>query len=309
MRNARCHILCWLCAWAFVPHVVQAQQLKLGNHPLRNTKSAVLELESTNQGLLLTRIADTNLINAYEPPDGMIIYFTDGPVTGPLGKNAGLYERLNGQWWKTQNQFSHTVIDNLSVIRFYQVGDSLFLNIPNASGSRRGVVSGGKQTFYGKKLFKTSITLQSLHPGSILFVGNDGAGGTDTLSEANENLFWNIGNNRLGIGTNSPSATLDVNGNVKLGTQETVLNGIIRHTYSTVSTVINANSDHTFSATVAGAIAGGSVAVSPAEELPDGLVIAYGYASTGIIYFKLVNTTASSITIPAGTIFHIAIVQ
>jgi hypothetical protein len=51
------------------------QQLKLGNNPPVVERSAVLELNSTNQGLLFTRIADTNLINAKNPPDGMVIYF------------------------------------------------------------------------------------------------------------------------------------------------------------------------------------------------------------------------------------------
>ncbi|RZK46662.1 MAG: hypothetical protein EOO94_02310, partial [Pedobacter sp.] len=56
--------------------VADAQQLKLGNNPYTVHKSAVLELNSTNQGLLLVRISDTNLINIMAPPDGMLIYFT-----------------------------------------------------------------------------------------------------------------------------------------------------------------------------------------------------------------------------------------
>ena len=53
-----------------------SQQLKLGNDPPLIERSAVLELNSSNQGLLFTRIADTNLINSRNPPDGMVIYFT-----------------------------------------------------------------------------------------------------------------------------------------------------------------------------------------------------------------------------------------
>ena len=53
-----------------------SQQLRLGNNPWTVEKSSVLELQSTNQGLLLTRIADTALINALNPPDGMVVYFT-----------------------------------------------------------------------------------------------------------------------------------------------------------------------------------------------------------------------------------------
>lgn len=53
---------------------VRAQQLRLGKQPLNLQKSAILELESDNQGLLLPRITDTSLINSLSPPDGMVIF-------------------------------------------------------------------------------------------------------------------------------------------------------------------------------------------------------------------------------------------
>jgi hypothetical protein len=65
------------------------QQLKLGNNPPVVERSAVLELNSTNQGLLFTRIADTNLINAKNPPDGMVIYFVP---------TSQLMVRANAAW-------------------------------------------------------------------------------------------------------------------------------------------------------------------------------------------------------------------
>lgn len=70
-------------------HTAFGQQLRLGNQPYTVEKSAVLELVSTNQGLLFPRIADTTLINALSPPDGMVIYFT---VTQQL------LVRANGYW-------------------------------------------------------------------------------------------------------------------------------------------------------------------------------------------------------------------
>jgi hypothetical protein len=60
----------------FLYHIGFSQQLRLGNNPYTVEKSAVLELQSTNQGLLFPRIADTLLINVLNPPDGMVIYFT-----------------------------------------------------------------------------------------------------------------------------------------------------------------------------------------------------------------------------------------
>jgi hypothetical protein len=70
-------------------------QLKVGDNPTNIQRSAVLELESTRQGLLLPRLTDTTAINALTPPDGMIIYFSDGATPGP---NRGLYVRKFGHW-------------------------------------------------------------------------------------------------------------------------------------------------------------------------------------------------------------------
>ncbi|KKQ07253.1 hypothetical protein A2858_00030 [Candidatus Daviesbacteria bacterium RIFCSPHIGHO2_01_FULL_36_37] len=50
----------------------------------------------------------------------------------------------------------------------------------------------------------------SFTTGSVLF-----SNGT-SISQNNSNLFWNNANNRLGIGTNSPAATLDVSGNARV---------------------------------------------------------------------------------------------
>lgn len=66
-------------------------QLKVGDNPTSIQKSSILELESTRQGLLLPRLADTTAINALTPPDGMIIY---------LNADNSLRLRSNGSWKK-----------------------------------------------------------------------------------------------------------------------------------------------------------------------------------------------------------------
>ncbi|GAA0555046.1 autotransporter outer membrane beta-barrel domain-containing protein [Chitinophaga japonensis] len=73
-------------------------QLKVGNNPTNIQRSAVLELESDRQGLLLPRLTDTVAINAITPapPDGMIIYLS-------LAPNNGLYVRRGGHWERLAN--------------------------------------------------------------------------------------------------------------------------------------------------------------------------------------------------------------
>ena len=66
-------------------------QLKVGDNPTSIQKSSILELESTRQGLLLPRLADTAAINALNPPDGMIVY---------LNADKSLRLRSNGTWKK-----------------------------------------------------------------------------------------------------------------------------------------------------------------------------------------------------------------
>lgn len=71
--------------------MLASAQLKVGDNPTNIQKSSILELESTRQGLLLPRLADTAQINVLTPPDGMIIY---------LNTDKSLRLRSNGYWKK-----------------------------------------------------------------------------------------------------------------------------------------------------------------------------------------------------------------
>jgi len=53
--------------------------------------------------------------------------------------------------------------------------------------------------------------ITSATAGSVLFAGTSGV-----LQQDNANLFWDDTNNRLGIGTSTPTFTLDVNGNSRV---------------------------------------------------------------------------------------------
>lgn len=81
--------LLFIVVIAVLSQPASAQQLKLGTNPFSVQKSAVLELNSDNQGLLLVRISDTAQINSLLPPDGMIIFFTP---------TKQLFVRSNNYW-------------------------------------------------------------------------------------------------------------------------------------------------------------------------------------------------------------------
>ena len=72
-------------------------------------------------------------------------------------------------------------------------------NLPTASATNRGALSTTDWTTFNGK-----FNLPSLTSGSVLF-----SNGT-TIAQDNANLFWDDTNNRLGIGTASPTAKLQI---------------------------------------------------------------------------------------------------
>lgn len=82
------------------PLLSYAQQLKLGSNPSVIKKSALLELESSSQGLLLPRINDTTSTTIKSSPDGMLIYLT---------LNNSLNIRSLGKWQSLGSGGSSTI--------------------------------------------------------------------------------------------------------------------------------------------------------------------------------------------------------
>jgi hypothetical protein len=68
--------------------------------------------------------------------------------------------------------------------------------------------------------FNSSVSLTTMTPGSVLFAGPGGV-----ISEDNANFFWDDAANRIGIGINSPTATLHVVGTVTQSGGQVTLGG------------------------------------------------------------------------------------
>ncbi|TXJ25830.1 MAG: hypothetical protein E6Q24_13135 [Chitinophagaceae bacterium] len=87
MRSLKKISMALLClVWS---SFIYSQQLRLGKTSLALQKSAILELESNDQGMLFPRITDTTLINGLAPPDGMVIFHQP---------SVQLMIRSNGYW-------------------------------------------------------------------------------------------------------------------------------------------------------------------------------------------------------------------
>lgn len=86
----------------------------------------------------------------------------------------------------------------------------LIANVSSGAGTLQQVTTNGNTTDKGISisalgLSTNTLTVTSLTPGSVAFVG-----AADLITEDNANLFFDNTNNRLGIGTNTPSNVLDL---------------------------------------------------------------------------------------------------
>lgn len=167
-----------------------SQQLRLGINSAANIKSAVLELQSTNQGLLFTRIADTALINTLNPPDGMVVYFTPASC---------LLLRAGGVW---QSLASTTSIDTTNIPGFYQKVRSLF-----SAGA--GISYNGTTGVITATEAGTNWSLNGNTTGALKTFGTIDNYDLPVIT-ANTERMRITGAGFVGIGTSAPSTTLHI---------------------------------------------------------------------------------------------------
>ena len=81
-------------------HTAAHAQVKIGNNPTTINTNSILELETTNKGLVLPRIALTNVTSpsplSATVLEGTFVYNTNASVAG--GSGAGLYYWTGSQW-------------------------------------------------------------------------------------------------------------------------------------------------------------------------------------------------------------------
>lgn len=212
---------------AFLPGMVRGQQLKLGNRPAEIGKASVLELESFNQGLRLTRV-DTAAVNlvldqlgpalrdsangmiVFQPADSSI-YLLAGGAWRRLVQAAELGIRtLNGDSSTAQTLLTGSTAGGYMEPHWVDSTQGRhFLFLPDASEDYRGFVSTGYQRWSGTKVFGSAPGVTALSPGSVLYIAD---GGDHLLAEDNTHFYWDQTHQRLGIGNNAPRATLEITG-------------------------------------------------------------------------------------------------
>lgn len=141
-----------------------------------------------------------------------------------------------------------------------------------------------------------------------IYYNSAGSKGMQFRTGGNSTKMSILSNGDVGIGV-SPSAKLDVNGTVKLGSNGSMLNEIIKVTDNLDLPSINAVSSVTRTFTVTNAALGATVHVSPGSDLPDGIIIAYARVSAAnTVTVKFTNATTNAIN-PAAMDYYITVIR
>jgi hypothetical protein len=88
MKTTKSVVLIFLC---FIS--ASYAQVKIGNNPKNLDPSAILEIESTNKGLLIPRLTSNERTAISNPANGLMVYQTDG-VAGVYTYNSNAWQAL-----------------------------------------------------------------------------------------------------------------------------------------------------------------------------------------------------------------------
>ena len=166
-------------------------QLKIGDNPTSIQKSSILELESSRQGLLLPRLADTTAINALTPPDGMIIYLTTD--NSLRLRSAGAWKKIadlaaaNSNWSLAGNTGTDSTVNFLGTVD----GQPLIMKTSNNEAMRidkNGNIGIGSTNPTAKLDVNGSVKLENLNAGTneldVLVLAADGSVYKRTMSSS-----------------------------------------------------------------------------------------------------------------------------
>lgn len=113
----------------------------------------------------------------------------------------------------------------------------------------------------------------------------------------------------VGVGTNTPTAVIDVDGTYKMGTNGTVNTALIKDTVNINVGLVPGNGELDVTVALANVTTNGVVSVSPAADINSGIIIAWARVSAaGTIKIRYRNLTGVAIDPPAIN-YYIAVVQ
>lgn len=178
MKSLRFYLL---CLSTMLGSTVLAQNIAINETGAQPDTSAMLDIASTNKGLLPPRMTTTQMNAIPLPARGLLVYNTtttsfyvnngtpSSPNWVPLATGTGGISTLNSLTGATQTFATGTSGNNFAIS---SSGTTHTFNLPDASASARGLITTGTQTIAGAKTFSgafvasnASVTLSALGTG------------------------------------------------------------------------------------------------------------------------------------------------
>lgn len=141
---------------------VKAQNIAINEDGSSPDASSILDLKSTNKGLLAPRMSTVNMNNIPSPANGLLVYNTN---LNMFMVNIGTPTVPN--WTAVDGPaaaptvYTFTTGTSGSNFNITNSGDDYTFNIPDASTTATGLVTSGTQALGGKKTFADSVIANS----------------------------------------------------------------------------------------------------------------------------------------------------
>ncbi|MBO2008821.1 hypothetical protein [Hymenobacter negativus] len=191
-----------LLVGALLPLAAQAQTGSVGIGTASPDSKAALDIRSTDKGLLIPRLDSTQRVAISTPPDGLMVFQTDG--------RKGFWYALGGSWLYLPNKTQSG--DNLGN---HTATEALNLNDNELRLRARTDTSHGLGWYGNSSSVKNWLGLNV--DGPVLYGNGGGVLGTVTSGGRQLALAWtNAG--RVSIGQAGPALPLDVRGQIGLRT-------------------------------------------------------------------------------------------
>lgn len=217
-------------------------QIKIGDSPSIIDDASLLELESTNKVLVITKATSEEMMMITPLTGGMIYNTDENCIFYFNGLNwismcnssnldefnetvTSLVENTDGTFTFTNEEGTETILPNneSSLVdsgngsfTYTKTGENpiIFNGAPETTSTLVENLN-GSYTYTNEEGGETIINLSNSNnevlgeTGSIFFAGSDGA-----PTENNNNLFWDNIDHNLGVNTSVPNSTLSVGGSI-----------------------------------------------------------------------------------------------
>jgi hypothetical protein len=221
----------WVAALLLTGPAALAQNVGVGT-TTPNSKAA-LDISATDKGLLVPRLTQAQRLAITSPPQGLMVYQTDGTASGGSQTGFWYYAGSPATWVYLSpagdDLGNHTATQNLDLSNNLLVGNGGTSGLAISSVGNVGIGVTGN----GARLAVTGAETTASGAGAAIALTNSASGGSNWLLRAgatgtatgagnlsianNSGYYFNInGNGNVGLSTNAPTRMLDVNGNARL---------------------------------------------------------------------------------------------